>query len=77
MYNDPDIEAFWLRGLLPQHRNPVPPPPVWGSWDGSYWATATDGPTAYAKEMVTISPVRCFFAFVDGSGTSNDKRINR
>eukprot|EP00959_Pyramimonas_sp_CCMP1952_P139680 2923211-Pyramimonas_sp.AAC.1 len=45
MYNDPDAEAFWLRGLLPRHRNPVPPPLVWGSWGGSYWTTATEGPT--------------------------------
>eukprot|EP00959_Pyramimonas_sp_CCMP1952_P011771 247847-Pyramimonas_sp.AAC.1 len=77
MYNDPDTEAFWLRGLLPQRRNPVPPPPVWGSWGGSFRTEATEGPTVYAKEMVTINPVGCSFAFVGGSGSSNDKRINR
>eukprot|EP00959_Pyramimonas_sp_CCMP1952_P138994 2909586-Pyramimonas_sp.AAC.1 len=44
MYNDLDTGAFWLRGLPPQHRNPAPPPLVWGSWDGSYWTTATEGP---------------------------------
>eukprot|EP00959_Pyramimonas_sp_CCMP1952_P432252 9051988-Pyramimonas_sp.AAC.1 len=27
--------------------------------------------------MVTINPVRCSIAFVDGSGSSNDKRIVR
>eukprot|EP00959_Pyramimonas_sp_CCMP1952_P185414 3876942-Pyramimonas_sp.AAC.1 len=77
MYNDPGAEAFWLRGLLPQHRNPVPPPLAWGSWDGCYWTTTAEGPAVYAKEIATINPVRCSIAFVDGSGSSSDKRINR
>eukprot|EP00959_Pyramimonas_sp_CCMP1952_P097097 2029493-Pyramimonas_sp.AAC.1 len=77
MHDNPETEAYWLRGLLPKHRNPVPDPPAWGDWNGSCWTTAIRGPKLIANNLVTMDPVLRRMAFVDGSGTSNDMRINR
>eukprot|EP00959_Pyramimonas_sp_CCMP1952_P070466 1471838-Pyramimonas_sp.AAC.1 len=77
MHDNPETEVYWLRGLLPKHRNPVPDPPAWGDWNGSYWTAATRGPKLIASNLVTMDSVQYSMAFVDGSDTSNDMRINR
>eukprot|EP00959_Pyramimonas_sp_CCMP1952_P085107 1779419-Pyramimonas_sp.AAC.1 len=63
MHDNPETEAYWLRGRFPKHRNPVPDPPAWGDWNDSYWTTATRGPTLIASDLVTMDPVQCSMAF--------------